>query len=255
LGLVFWVALNIGAGEMIIYGDRSLDFSYLNPFAFYKSIEHSNQDRDNSFLFFDINDRSIKGMKIYSTILIDDIDFSKLGTRWYGNQALWDVGIFSSNLYNIIPADVMVEYTRVDPYVHTHRTGNSNFTNNGYDLGSSIKPNSELFLGELIYRLNYRTNIDISFKYIIHGANPVLSDGTIINVGGDETLGHRTLDSDNSKLLDGDLEYSRITSASLTYEPIKQYFIAFKLVYLNESLQNSIHNNQLQSYVTLSVKL
>ncbi|MDR3625685.1 MAG: hypothetical protein P4L45_02570 [Ignavibacteriaceae bacterium] len=247
--------LNIGAGEMIIYGDRSLDFSYLNPFAFYKSIEHANQDRDNSFLFFDVSDKSIKGMKIFGTLLIDDIDFSKIGTGWYGNETLWDLGVFSSNLYNIIPADLTFEYTMISPYVHTHRTGSSNFTNNGYDLGSSLKPNSELFLGEITYRLNYRTNIDLSFKYILHGANPVLPDGTIINVGGDETLGHRTFDSNNSKLLNGDMEYSRITSASLTYEPVKQYFIIFKLAYLNESLQNSVITNQLQSYLTLSVKL
>jgi hypothetical protein len=247
--------LNIGAGEMIIYGDRPLDLSYLNPFVFYKSIEHSNQDRDNSFLFFDMNDRSIKGMKIFSTLLLDDYDFSKIGTSWYANETIFDLGIFSSNLYNIIPADITVEYTRIAPYVHTHRTGNTNFTNNGYDLGSSLQPNSELLLGEISYRLNYRTNLDLSFKYILHGANPVLPDGTIINVGGDESLGHRLFDSNSSKLLDGDLEYSRITSASLIYEPIKQYFISLKLVYLNESLQNSVYRNQLQTFFDISVKL
>lgn len=247
--------LNVGAGEMIIYGDRPLDLSYLNPFAFYKSISTADQDRDNSFLFFDANDRSIKGMKIFGTLLIDDVDFSKLRTGWYANEFIWDLGAVSSNLYNIIPADLTVEYTRISPYVHTNRRNNNNFTNNGYDLGSSQQPNSELFLGEITYRLNYRTNLDVSFKYILHGANPVLPDGTIINVGGDETLGHRTFDSNNSTFLDGDLEYSRITSASLTYEPVKQYIFSFKLVYLNESLQNSVYINQLQSFIDLSVKL
>jgi hypothetical protein len=42
---------NFGVGEFIIYGRRGIDLSYLNPFAFYKSIEHSNRDRDNSMLF------------------------------------------------------------------------------------------------------------------------------------------------------------------------------------------------------------
>ncbi len=248
-------AFNFGAGEMIIYGDRPLDLSYLNPFAFYKSIEHANRDRDNSFLFFDFNNKSITGLKLYSTLLIDDIDFGKLGTSWYGNQVLFDLGLYSVNLYKILPLDFKFEYTRVDPYVHTHRTGNTNFTNFGYNLGSILKPNSELFLGELNYRFTNRFNLDASFSYIIHGANPVLPNGTIINVGGDEALGHRTYDSNEAKLLDGDMEYSRITTALLTFEPVKQIFFSLKLVYYNESLQNSISNNQVQSYFILSAKL
>jgi hypothetical protein len=247
--------LNVGAGEMIIYGDRGIDLSYVNPFAFYKSVSTADQDRDNSLLFFDVNDKSIKGMKIYSTLLIDDVDFSKLGTGWYANEFLWDVGIFSSNLYNILPADVTIEYTRVDPYVHTNRRNNNNFTNFGYDMGSGLQPNSELFLGEINYRFNYRTNLDVSFKYILHGANPVLIDGTIINVGGDESLGHRSFDALGARILAGDLEYSRITTASLTYEPVKQYIFSLKLVYLNESLENSVFENQLQTFINLSVKL
>ncbi len=247
-------AVNFGVGEMIIYGDRGLDLSYLNPFAFYKSVEHANQDRDNSFLFFDFANKSIEGLKIYSTLLIDDMDFSKLGTGWYANETLFDLGIFSSNLYKIIPADLKLEFTTIDPYVHTHRTGNTNFTNNGYDLGSGLQPNSVLLLGEIDYRLNYRLSINARFQYIIHGANPVLPNGTIINVGGDEALGHRTFDSNFARLLEGDLEYSRITSLLITYEPIKQYFVTLNLSYLNESLQNSVKINQLQSFFTVSVK-
>lgn len=246
--------LNVGVGEMMIYGDRGIDLSYLNPFVYYKSVETANQDRDNSFLFFDVNDKSIKGMKIFSSLLIDDMDFSKLGTGWYANETLFDFGIFSSNLYNIIPADITLEYTSVDPYVHTNRRNNNNFTNFGYDLGSGLQPNSELFLGEINYRLNYRTNLDLSFKYLLHGANPIIA-GDTINVGGNEALGHRTFDSNFARILSGDLEYSRITSVSLTYEPIKQYIFSLKLVYLDESLENSIFVNQLQAYIDLSVKL
>ena len=248
-------AVNFGAGEIIIYGDRPLDLSYLNPFAFYKSVEHSNQDRDNSLLFFDFNNKSIEGLKIYSTLLIDDIDFSKIGTAWYGNETLFDLGLYSANLYKFFPLDIKLEYTRVDPYVHTHRTGNSNFTNLGYNLGSTLQPNSELFLGELGYQFTYRLKLTGSFAYILHGANPVGPNGTIINVGGDETLGHRVFDSNNARLLDGDLEYSRITTASLSYEPFRQIFISIKIIYYNESLQNSVKNNQFQSYFDISARL
>ncbi len=255
LGFDISNAVNFGVGEMIIYGDRGLDLSYLNPFAFYKSVEHSNRDRDNSFLFFDFTNKSIEGLKLYSTLLIDDIDFGKLGTGWYGNETLFDLGLLSTNLYHILPLDVKLEYTKIDPYVHTHRLNNTNFTNYGYNLGSILKPNSELFLAELNYRLNYRLNLSADFSFIIHGANPVMPDGTIINVGGDEALGHRTFDSNIVHLLDGDLEYSRILTAFLTYEPYKQIFFTLKLLYLSESLQNSVSNRQLQSYFNIAVTL
>ncbi len=243
------------AGEMIIYGDRPIDLSYLNPFAFYKSVEHANQDRDNSFLFFDAVDRSILGLKIYSTLVIDDLDFGKLGTGWYGNQTLFDIGIFSSNLYEIIPMDFGIEFTKIDPYVHTHRTSNSNFTNFGYNLGSILKPNSEMLNLSINYRFTYRLTFAGNYSYILHGANPVKPDGTIINVGGDEALGHRTFDALGARILNGDLEYSRIFTGLLSYQPYKQYFVSLKLIYYNESLQNSVNNNQLQTYFTVCVKL
>ena len=255
LGFNLSNAVNFGVGEIILYGDRPLDLSYLNPFTFYKSVEHANRDRDNSFLFFDFNNKSIEGLKLYTTLLIDDIDFGKLGTGWYGNQTLFDLGLYSANLYKILPLDFRLEYTKIDPYVHTHRLGNTNFTNYGYNLGSILKPNSEIFLAELNYQINYRLKVTASFSYILHGANPVLADGTIINVGGDEALGHRVFDSEKVHLLDGDLEYSRILSASLNFEPYKQIFLTLKFMYLNESLQNSVSNRQLQSYLDLSVML
>ena len=243
---------NFGVGEMIIYGDRGLDLSYLNPFAFYKSVEHYQQDRDNSFLFFDINNKSLKGLKVYSTLLIDDMDFAKLGSGWYGNQTIFDFGIYSANLYYIIPLEAKLEYTEIDPYVHTHRTAQSNFTTDGYNLGSFLQPNSEMFLGELDYQLTYRTRITGNFTYVIHGANPVLQNGTIINVGGDEALGHRIFDSNFARLLGGDLEYSRIFTGTVSYEPYRQITLYLKLIYLNETLQNSIKNNQLESYFSIS---
>ena len=243
---------NFGVGEMIIYGDRGLDLSYLNPFAFYKSVEHYQQDRDNSFLFFDINNKSLKGLKVYSTLLIDDMDFAKLGSGWYGNQTIFDFGIYSANLYYIIPLEAKLEYTEIDPYVHTHRTAQSNFTTDGYNLGSFLQPNSELFLGELDYQLTYRTRITGNFSYVIHGANPVLQNGTIINVGGDEALGHRIFDSNFARLLGGDLEYSRIFTGTVSYEPYRQITLYLKLIYLNETFQNSIKNNQLESYFSIS---
>lgn len=246
--------LNLGAGEVVIYGERPIDLSYLNPFSFYKSVEHSNRDRDNAMLFFDINNKSIERLKLYASLLIDDITFGKLGTGWWGNQTILDAGINSELLYKFIPLGIKLQYTKIDPYVYTHRLIRNNYTSYGYNLSSFTEPNSELFLTEINYRFNSRLELSLLFNYKIHGANPLAADGALLqNVGGDINLGHRTFDSETVKFLDGYKEYSRNYSLSMIYEPVNQYYITFNLNYLNETLQ-TFNNEMLDILVALSIK-
>ena len=247
--------VNFGIGEFIIYGDRPIDLSYLNPFSFYKSIEHQNRDRDNSMLFFDFKNFSIQGLKLYGTFLIDDITINKLGTGWWGNQFMFNAGLYSTNLYKIIPLDFKFEYIAIDPYVFTHRFIRNNFTNFGYNLGSFLHPNSELFYTQTNYRFTNRLSLSGDFSYSIHGANPLAPDGSVKeNVGGDITLGHRIFDSETVHFLDGFLEYSRTASITLNYEPFNQINFYFNLKYINQSLQEKT-NKDIQTFLTLSAKL
>ncbi len=247
--------VNFGVGEFIIYGDRPIDLSYLNPFSFYKSIEHQNRDRDNSMLFFDFKNLSIHGLKLYGTVLIDDITINKLGTGWWGNQFMFNAGLYSTNLYKIIPLDFKFEYITINPYVFTHRFIRNNFTNFGYNLGSFLQPNSELFYTQANYRFTNRFSLSGDFSYSIHGANPLAQDGSVKkNVGGDITLGHRVFDSETVHFLDGFLEYSRAASITLNYEPVNQINFYFNLKYINQSLQEKT-NKGIETFLTLSAKL
>lgn len=156
LGLNLSPLFNFGIGEIIIYSNRNIDFSYLNPLSFYKSAEHSNQDRDNSMLFLDFKSIPIEGLKLYSTFLIDDIDFGKLGRGWYGNQTLLSLGLYTTFLYNYLPLDIELQYIKIDPYVYTHRILDNNFTNLGYTIGSKFQPNSSTISLSFSYRPHYR---------------------------------------------------------------------------------------------------
>lgn len=247
--------VNFGVGEFIIYGDRPLDLSYLNPFSLYKSIEHQNRDRDNSMLFFDFKNNSVRGLKLYSTLLIDDITINKLGSGWWGNQFLFNAGLYSSNLYKILPLDFRFEYIRIDPYVFTHRFLRNNFTNFNYNLGSFLQPNSELFYMQLSYRFTNRLNVSGDFSYSTHGANPLAPDSSVIkNVGGDISLGHRTFDSENVRFLDGYLEHSRTASVTVKFEPINEINFILNFRFINQSLQGKIKKGA-ETFFTLSAKL
>jgi hypothetical protein len=249
-------SFSFGAGEIIIYGDRGIDLTYLNPFTFYKSIEHSNQDRDNSMLFFDINYKPVKGLKIFGTLLIDDIRFGEIGSGWWGNQTMLHAGIASFNLYKILPADIRFEYVRIEPYTFTHRFIRNSYTHNGFMPGLDLQPNSELFFTQINYRFNHRFNFSAGFQYGLHGANPIDESGNVTgNVGGDVSLGHRVFDPETAEFLDGDLEHLRRLIFDVSFEPVNQLFFLFRLMHLNESLQNSVKINETHLFLTLMVRI
>src|SRR5258706_13671840 len=113
---------------MTIYQRYSPEFAYLNPINFYKSAEQSLGDRDNSFLNFDLEIFPITGYEVYGTWLIDDIDFSKIGTGWWGNELGWQGGIYAANVFGIPNLDADLEYTHLESYGFSNKTSGDDFT-------------------------------------------------------------------------------------------------------------------------------
>ena len=256
LGLNISKHFNFAVGEMIIYSNRNIDFSYLNPFNFYKSAEHANQDRDNTFLFFDFQNNSFENLKLYSTIIIDDIDFGKFGSGWYGNQSLISVGAYSTQLYGIFPIDLEFQYIKIDPYVFTHRIFDNNFTNSDFSLGTPLQPNSSSTIINLYYRPHHRVNIKAGFSYTSHGANDIDSFGnTVTNYGGNILVGHRPNDSEKIYFLEGEIETYRKYQLSTSIEPIKNWIFDINLSYLNNSLSGSQQVEELFTTFSIYTKL
>lgn len=203
LNFNFWNKFNFGVWEAVIYTKRFPELAYLNPINFYKSAEHSLQDRDNALLGFDFKSNIFKNFQIYGTILIDDINFPTIGTGWYGNQTAYQFGFYFANF--VRDADLIFEYTRIEPYVYSHRFNENNYTHNGFLLGHLIGPNSDDFFIKIVYLLSKRATLTIFGEKIRHGKNPI-ADSDTINVGGDFNLGHRTWDAERVKFLDGIVE-------------------------------------------------
>ncbi|MEI7812285.1 MAG: hypothetical protein WCJ01_07655 [Ignavibacteria bacterium] len=255
LGVNLSKDITFGAGELIVYSRRSFDPAYVNPFNFYKSTEHANQDRDNSMLFFDFTNNSIKSLKFYGTVLIDDIDFGKLGTGWYGNQLCYNFSIFSSGLYDVLPVDLTFQYLRIEPYVYTHRILDNNFTSSGYSLADPLQPNSDVFNVGFNYNPHYRVRLALEFSYTRHGANELNPDGNVRrNVGGDVLVGYRAGDDTKVKFLDGIREDYRTLSVSGVFEPVRNYFLSAKVIYENSRPQ-LLQNNYFAGYLIMNLRI
>lgn len=228
---------NIGLSEMVIYQLSSPEFSYLNPFSFYKSGEHSRGDLDNSLIALDIEVFPLVNYKLYATFLIDDIDFQKIGTGWWGNEVAWQFGVLKTNLFNFESFDGIVEYTRIEPFVYSHHKSGNSYTYKEQNLGPHLQPNSD----ELFLQVNYRSSEKLRAWFLFaserHGENILNNFGQLIkNVGGNILEGHRRYDSDKTKFLAGNLRKTTRFQLKAIYEPITNYFVEAMYEFRNENL-------------------
>ncbi len=220
-------------GEMVIYAFREFDLAYVNPFNFYKSSEHANQDRDNTFLFFDFSNYSIKNLRLFASVVIDDLDFTKIGTHWLGSQLIYNVGFYSTILNAYLPVDFEVQYLRIDPFVYTNRFRYNNYTNNEYCLGAPLQPNSHAIVFKTVYTPTSKLKFDFEFLYAEHGANSLDEEAQLIkNVGGDINFGYRKEDLPNAEFLAGRREYLTQLELSGFYEFVNNYYFFFEAKYV-----------------------
>jgi hypothetical protein len=119
---------------------------------FFKSGEHYNKDTDNSqfFLSGDLNPGF--GLNLYGSLFIDEIATSELfNPDRARNQLGYTVGIQSFDLV-LANTELMIEYSRLNPWVYSHRFQAATFQNAGYDMGHWIGQNADLLTIEGVFR-------------------------------------------------------------------------------------------------------
>ncbi len=191
--------------EQVMYSDRNLDLAYLNPLSFFKSIEHSLRDRDNSALGLDATIRPLDGLELRAAFFLDDLQFGRIGDEFSGNKTAWNVGLmFAPRL----PLDAALEYSRVRPYTYSHFNVQNSITNDQVQLGGFLPPNSDQLAARMRWWYGGRYPVTVEASFRRHGRNIYAADGVTLikNVGGDVLQARRSEDSEISPFLDGDVE-------------------------------------------------
>lgn len=236
----------ISLWESVIYSNRSIDFGYLNPLSFLKSLEHALRDRDNSLMGFDATIRPFSNFQVKGSFLLDDIIIADIGKGYWSNKTAWNI----ASTYSFdFPIDIGVEYSRVEPYTYSHFNPLNTYSSDRGLLGSIIQPNSDM-IGLL---LNYwiGDKYPLTFKYIRkrHGENIYKNGELIENVGGDINQTIRPQDKYYGvKFLDGNKVNTNIYEFSFGYEIIRNFNI--KADYALEYL-NGVSNNYFRFILTL----
>lgn len=189
----------------------------------------------------------LDNIALQAGLLIDDLDFKTL----FKDESARDnkFGFQFGIMCNMLPdCKLIAEYTRLNPYIYTHRTNKANYTHWDLPLGHHLPPNSDEIIVDLNYNISHRIRINGSFAYQRSAEGyTVNSDGEITgNNGGSLLRGDGDLLSIPG-FLKGDRYDKKTINFGLFIEPVKQYYISLRyskiirnMFYLNKNTEDDI---------------
>lgn len=239
LNVRFSDIFKVGYYEAVIMNNNPFNFVYLNPISFITSADLNTGAKEtmqnNTLMGFDFELNPIKNIALQSSLIIDDINLStifKNDVSSTDNKIGYQVGTMWTNAFTIPDISLMLEYTRLNPFIYTHRSNKDSYTHWGLSLGHNLPPNSDEIAIKLNYNISNRIKICLLYQFQ-RSAQGIYYDSItqqIINYGGNINRGDGDK-SINYKFLDGDRINRNIITAHLFIEPIKQYFLDIQYQY------------------------
>jgi hypothetical protein len=151
--------LFIGIGESVVYGNRGVEFQYLNPLMLYHAAEHLLGDQDNNTLSVDFTAFPFRGGKFYGEIFVDDLSLEyPIGTYW-GNKLAYLGGFYWAQPFGWRSGEMRFEYARIDPYVYTHDDSINVYEQDKEGLGARFGPNAHRF----VLQIGFQPHRDLRF--------------------------------------------------------------------------------------------
>ncbi|CAN5669594.1 hypothetical protein BH10BAC5_BH10BAC5_14440 [soil metagenome] len=254
LDLKFSNKVKAGFFESIITTNNPFSLNLINPVSFLISADLNsgvtNTYANNSLLGFDIEINPMKNLGFQSTILIDDLNISTLfniDQTSNDNKFGYQVGVKWYEAFNVPNIDLSVEYTRLDPFVYSHRDNKNGYTNYNLSLGHELSPNSDEIAANANINISSRINLQFLVQYQRSGEGFIYDNqGNIIgNYGGDINRG----DFDkllSNKFLQGNRVNKTIITFFASFQPVRQLFLDLKylLKYSNaEFIQKTFNDS------------
>ena len=254
LELSFPTLFDIGLQEMYIYSNRSVDLAYLNPFVLFESVQRSRGERDNGLWAFDIKTHFIRDVQFQLTMLYDDIHVPYLFSKKWFDKYAFQAGMFYVDPFAIPNTSLMIEYTRVEPYVFGHdRSRDNSYTSQDIVLGPYIGPNADSWFFRMDYLPLRNLSLSMRVTFERKGMNVVDPTGKLIkNVGSDPLQPHRDSDPQEKQFLDGILYKTRRLQFLGTYEFINQMWLDGRLDV--ESIENTVSGARMEN-ATVEMRL
>jgi len=232
-----------GFWESLIIADNAFNFTFLNPFSFLRSADYNAGEnlpvnKNNALLGLDFEYQPVKNVSFQSSLLVDDLNFATLfnnnkdGNPGNDNRFGFQIGSIWTDAFTIPNLTASLEYTKLDPFVYSHRTNKSQYTNWTLPLGHHLSPNSDEIAVKLSSNIYNRLNVSLTYQHQRTAGKIVLSGDTLIaNYGGNINRGDGDVVRSN-QFLDGDRTDVDVMKLDFTFQPIRQFFVDFEYQFI-----------------------
>ncbi len=240
-GPFFNNTVKFGFTEMLVYSNVPINFALLNPLSFITSAdlnsETPNKNSNNTIIGLDFQLYPARKISVQGTLLIDDLNFETLGsdsTKGNDNKFGYQMGLMWQDAFTLPNLSFAYEFTRLDPFVYSHKKINNSVAHWDLPLGHGLNPNSDEHAFKLAFDFGSRVSAGITFKLQRSGENYSDSLGNFKNVGSNILIGSGDFVTQNV-FLNGLRVDRTIIIAELVLQPIKQYYLFLKYQYRNQN--------------------
>lgn len=229
--------LNFSLGESVVYSDRGPLLIYLIPVMFFKAGEHYNRDMDNTQIFGSADVNLIKDINFYFSLYIDELNTDDLfNSDKSRRQIAMTVGLHTYDKI-IDNLELLGEYSRMNPWVYSHKFTAADFTNNGYVLGYWSGQNSDDLYFEAAYRPMRQLKVGVFSE--------VYRNGGLMDVA--YQYGGPNGDYGMPNFLYGPLHEERSFGLYWKYQPLRDVFVDFRARHINvDDEASSVHKKQFE---------
>jgi Capsule assembly protein Wzi len=263
LDVQFTDAFKMGFFESVIIANSPFSFTFLNPVNFLTSAElnKASQGTDdninNSIIGLDAEVIPVRKLALQGSFLLDDLEFSTLfkSNAKITNKFAWQLGLLWVDAFTIPNLEFKTEYTRLDPFVYTHVSNKTQYTNWDLPLGHHLEPNSDEIAVKFDYNITNRLDLNILYQHQ-RSANGIVYDSSgrvLINYGGN--INNATGYTYSApEFLKGHRINRDIITTNLTWQFIWQFY--FEILYVHRMIDNIYQNKKLNDdygFVTLRI--
>lgn len=209
ISLLPWENVRLTLGESMVYSDN-IEIMYLIPITFFRLADHYSSygdSGDNAQVFSDLNVLlpSIK-TSLYMTLFIDEIQLGKVLSNDPSGHKQFGVTI-GGNItdYLMDNTKIVLEYSRINPFVYHNFNPAQTFESTGYQLGHWIGSNADQIHFSWSKMLSSKTSCKLQYDYIRKGGEENIDDQYSIQ---------------NPPFLFGKLSELSTISFRIVYEPI-----------------------------------
>ncbi len=170
--------LNVGLFETVVFsrtdsnGNNSgFDFSYANPLAFFRVVEHGLNSSDNAMLGMNYKYLPFKKVMVYGQLVLDEFKLDEVlsDSGWYGNKYALQAGVKVVSPFKWDGLSLRFEYNRIRPYTFMHFNRAQSLVHNNIPLSHPLGANFEEFIFVARYAVNSKLVVSVNAMYYKKG--------------------------------------------------------------------------------------